>query len=83
MKKGSGKKTNAVESLVTVRTVDGSVLRGKINLGEGNRVSDIFIQSGTQFLVLYDVITQSSESKVLVVNKSHIVWVEPEEKAVS
>jgi len=83
MKKGTGKKTNAVESLVTVRTVDGSVLRGKINLGEGNRVSDIFIQSGTQFLVLYDVITQSSESKVLVVNKSHIVWVEPEEKAVS
>jgi len=83
MKKGTGKKMNAVESLVTVRTVDGSVLRGKINLGDGNRVSDIFTQSETPFIVLYDVVTQSAESKVLVVNKNHIVWVEPEEKAVT
>ena len=83
MSKGTGKKKIASESLVTVRTVDGSVLRGKLNLGEGNRVSDIFTRSENPFIVLYEVVTQSPESKVLIVNKNHIVWVEPEEKSVS
>ncbi|MBN1614036.1 MAG: hypothetical protein JW950_06180 [Deltaproteobacteria bacterium] len=83
MKKVTGKKKITAESLVTVRTVEGSVLRGKLNLGEGNRVSDIFTHSENPFIVLYDVVSQSAESKVLVVNKNHIVWVEPEEKSAS
>jgi hypothetical protein len=79
MKKGTGNRSKVSESLVSVKTVDGSVLRGKINLGDGKRVSDIFTQSETSFIVLYEAVTQSSESKVLVINKNHIVWVEPEE----
>ena len=81
--KSTVKKTAKVtESLVSVKTVDGSLLRGKINLGNENRVSDIFTQSDTSFIVLSDVTSQSAESKVMIINKNHIVWVEPEEHAI-
>ena len=83
MRKGIGRKAKVSESMVSIKTVDGSLLRGKVNLGDGKRVSDIFTQSETPFIVLYDTVTQSAESKVLIVNKNHIVWVEPEEQAAS
>jgi hypothetical protein len=83
MKTGSKKKTKLAESLVSIRTVEGSLIRGKINLGDENRVSDLFAKSKSPFVVLYDVTTQSSESKVMIINKNHIVWVEPEEGAAS
>jgi hypothetical protein len=81
LKTGPKKATKRVESLVSVKTVDGSLLRGKIYLGEEKRVSDIFSKSKSPFVVLYDVTSQSAESKVMIVNKEHIVWVEPEENA--
>jgi len=84
MKSGSKKSAKKVtESLVSIKTVDGSLLRGKINLGDEKRVSDIFTKSKNTFVVLYDVTTQSADSKVMIVNKDHIVWAEPEENAVS
>ena len=81
MKSSLKKTTKITERLVSVKTVDGSLLRGKINLGDEKRVSDIFIQSANPFIVLYDVSSQSVESKVMIINKNHIVWVEPEENA--
>jgi ribosomal protein S3AE len=81
MKSMVKKTTKTTESLVSVKTVDGSLLRGKINLGDEKRVSDIFIQSESPFIVLYDVFSQSVESKVMIINKNHIVWIEPEENA--
>jgi hypothetical protein len=83
MKSRVKKTAKVTESLVSVKTVDGSLLRGKINLGNENRVSDIFTQSDNPFIVLSDVTSQSAESKVMIINKNHIVWVEPEEHAVS
>jgi hypothetical protein len=78
----SAKKTAKItESLVSVKTVDGSLLRGKINLGDEKRVSDIFTKSINTFIVLTNVSSQSVESKVMIVNKNHIVWIEPEENA--
>ncbi len=82
MKAGSKKSAKKIaESLVSIKTVDGSLLRGKINLGDEKRVSDIFAKSRNSFVVLYDVASQSAESKVMIINKEHIVWVEPEEDA--
>jgi hypothetical protein len=81
MKSSAKKTTKIAESLVSVKTVDGSMLRGKINLGDEKRVSDIFIQSVNPFIVLFDVSSQSVESKVMIINRNHIVWVEPEENA--
>jgi len=81
MKSGAKKTAKITESLVSIKTLDGSLLRGKITRGDKNRVSDIFIQSDNPFIVLYDVSSQSVESKVMIINKNHIVWVEPEEHA--
>jgi hypothetical protein len=81
MKPNAKKTAKITESLVSVKTLDGSLLRGKINLGDEKRVSDIFIQSDKPFIVLYEVSSQSVESKVMIINKNHIVWVEPEENA--
>ena len=70
------------KSDVSIKMVEGSVLRGKMTLETGKRVSDIFTQADNPFVVLCDVMgSQGTGSKVMIVNKNHIVWVEPEEDA--
>lgn len=67
---------------VTLRTVDGHALSGNINLGVNERLSDIFTKEPKPFVVLYDVTLDGGTGgagKVLFVNKSHIMWAEPEE----
>jgi len=64
---------------ITVRTTDGSTLMGKISLGIKQRVSDLFTKTETPFVVLFDVEHREATGKVLIINKNHIVWVEPEE----
>lgn len=67
---------------VTIRTVEGHGLSGKINLGRNERLSDIFTRGERPFIVLYDVTFDGGKGgvgKVLFVNKKHIVWAEPEE----
>ncbi len=63
---------------VTIKTVDGGMLQGKVNLGAERRVSDIFTKSNNPFVVLFDAAYTGGTGKVLIVNKSHIVWIEPE-----
>jgi hypothetical protein len=72
------KEYRVVTELITVRTVDGSTIRGNINLGVKERVSDLFTKSETPFIVLTGVTLAEGSRPVLFVNKSHIVWVEPE-----
>jgi hypothetical protein len=72
-------KKKKVPAEVTIRTVDGSILQGKINLGEKKRVSDVFTKSATPFVVLYEATYSGGSNKVLVINKNHVVWIEPEE----
>jgi len=64
---------------VIVRTVDGSTLLGKVNIGIKDRVSDLFTKTETPFIVLFDVENRDTSGKVLIVNKNNIVWVEPQE----
>ena len=67
---------------VTIRTVEGQGLSGKINLGLNERLSDIFTREDQPFVVLCDVTFhggKGGKGKVLFVNKRHIVWAEPEE----
>ncbi|OEU45820.1 MAG: hypothetical protein BBJ60_08740 [Desulfobacterales bacterium S7086C20] len=63
---------------VTIRTVDGSVLQGKVNLGKEERVSDVFTKSERQFIVLFNATYTGVSKKVLIINKAHIVWIEDE-----
>lgn len=62
---------------ITVKTTDGSTLTGQVNIGIKDRVSDLFTRSDSPFVVLSDVDTREGSGKILVVNKTHIVWVEP------
>jgi hypothetical protein len=64
---------------VTIKTIDGSTLLGKVNIGIKERVSDIFTKTDTPFIVLIDVEDRDIAGRVLFVNKNNIVWVEPED----
>ncbi len=64
---------------VTIRTIDGSTLLGKINIGIKERVSDIFTKTDNPFIVLFDVELRDTTGKVFFINRSNIVWVEPED----
>ena len=64
---------------VTIRTIDGSTILGKVNIGIKDRVSDIFTKTDNPFIVLFDVEHKDIAGKVLFVNKNNIVWVEPED----
>jgi hypothetical protein len=64
---------------ITVRTIDGSTLCGKVNIAAKERVSELFTRSDTKFLVMIDVLFKDSIGKTMFINKEHIVWVEPEE----
>jgi len=76
----SGKKKEIITGNISIRTVDGSVIRGKINLQDKERVSDALVGGGgSPYLIIFDASTSSVEKKVFIVNKQHIVWVEPED----
>ena len=64
---------------ISIKTSDGSTLVGKVNIGIKERVSDFFTKTENPFIVLIDVEHQDINRKVLFVNKSNIVWVEPED----
>jgi len=64
---------------VTVRTIDGTTLLGKVNIGIKDRVSDLFTKTENPFIVLFDVEDRDISGKVLFINKNNIVWVEPED----
>ena len=63
---------------VSIKTLDGTVIRGKVNLAYENRVSDLFTKMDDPFIVVFDAMyVGSPKKKVLVLNKQHIVWAEP------
>jgi hypothetical protein len=64
---------------VTIRTIDGTTLLGKVNLGIKERVSDLFTKTENPFIVLFDVEHRDISGRVLFINKNNIVWVEPED----
>ncbi len=64
---------------ITIRTVDGSTIHGKVNVSPEDRVSDLFISKEALFIVVVDVMSIDHTNKTLFINKNHIVWVEPED----
>ena len=71
---------------ITVKMVDGSLIRGKVNIFHGEevvqRVSDIFTKVGDPFIVMFDVTAEGKSGRVLIINKSNISWVSPEDEPV-
>lgn len=64
---------------ITVRTTDGSTLTGKINIGIKERVSDLFTKPEKPFIILLNSEQKDDPERVLIINKNHIIWAEPEE----
>ncbi len=63
---------------ITIKTTDGATLTGETNIGAQDRVSDIFNNSENQFLILTKSEHKGGSDKILIINKNHIVWAEPE-----
>jgi hypothetical protein len=64
---------------VNVKTLDGSVLNGKVNVGANSRASDLFARTDQPFVIMVDVQIEDVVHKTMFVNKDHVVWVEPED----
>lgn len=64
---------------VTVKMKDGTMITGKLNIRDYSRVSDFFRQAQDRYFVLSDAEHRGASGKVVIINKSEIVWAEPEE----
>ena len=64
---------------ITLKTSDGETIQGSVFLKPKYRVSDLFTKNESPFIVLVGALLRSGQDKTLIVNKDHIVWVEPEE----
>ena len=73
--------------LVVVKTIDGSLIRGNINLNSESlpmdRVSDLLIKGQNKFLIMYNATLGDRKDAAIIINKSQIVWVMEEEGAQS
>jgi hypothetical protein len=64
---------------VTIKTIDGSTVQGKVNISPNQRVSDLLKLQKGPFLVVVKASYADCTGKTLFINKSHIVWIEPED----
>ncbi|MGB5157827.1 DUF6812 domain-containing protein [Desulfobacterium sp. N47] len=76
-KKKPGTNYKAKYREVTIKTSDGAIIQGKINLSLNQRVSDIFTKSDAPFIVMVDAFSKEGEGKIMFINKRHIIWAEP------
>jgi hypothetical protein len=70
---------NTENRLVTVKTTDGSLICGNINLNSESlpmdRVSDLLIKGQNKFLIMYNATLDERKDSAIIINKSQIVWV--------
>lgn len=68
---------------ITIKLVDGSTIRGKVNLWSDEhmimRVSDIFTKIPDPFITIFDATIGEKKGRVAIINKNNIAWVVPEE----
>jgi len=56
---------------VEIQMITGGSRIGEINIGEHNRLSDLFLMNPTPFVVL-----KTSDGRTFIINKRQIVYVE-------
>ena len=64
---------------ITIRMTDGTTISGKVNIGIKERVSDLFTKPEKPFIILLNSDHKDDVERVLIINKEHIIWAEPEE----
>ena len=65
---------------VKVKLKDGTIIIGKLNIGEYARVFDYFRSSPDQYFILSDAEHDEQSGRVVIINKNEIVWAEPEDE---
>ena len=65
---------------VVVKVSDGSLVRGKVNIGENyHRLSDLFKRSNDAFIVVVSDESPECPNKVFFINKQYIIWAEAQD----
>ena len=60
---------------VEVKISDGSLIKGKVNIGENyNRLSDLFRHTNQTFITVVAEDFPESPKKVYFINKNYIIW---------
>lgn len=62
---------------IIVRLVDGTTFKGKTNIRDKNRLSDLLNKDESPFLIMFDVNMVGYEGKVVFLNKNQIMWASP------
>jgi len=67
------------KATVAVRLADGTTIKGSLNIGKYNRLSD-FLNSkdADPFLIIYEASMQGTAANVVIINRDHIAWAAPE-----
>ena len=60
-----------------IKLLDGTMIKGKTNMGSHNRLSDHLNRNESPFLVVFEVSLQGQTGKVLFINKNQIMWAMP------
>ena len=64
---------------VTVRLADGTTIKGLLNIGKYNRLSDFLnARDSDPFLIVYEASMPGTDGKVVIINRGHIAWAAPE-----
>ncbi len=61
---------------VTIKMTDGTIIRGKVNLKEVRRLSDLFRTLSENY---FPVVPEEGSKKVFIINKNYILWAESED----
>ncbi len=68
---------------VVLKLVDGTTIKGRLNLHHDEaviqRVSEIFTKLTDPFITIFEATVEGKTNRVVIVNKSNIIWVLPEE----
>ena len=62
---------------VLIRTINGETVTGQVNLGNKDRLSDMFLNSGEKFIILLKATCNDEPKEVMILNIDYIAWVEP------
>ena len=64
---------------VSVRLADGTTIKGSLNIGKYNRLSDFLNSKDAEpFLIVYDASMPGTMDKVVIINRNHIAWAAPD-----
>ena len=53
------------------------MIEGQLNLGTKDRLSDLFVNSTEQFLIVLKAKVGEENKEIMIINKNFISWIEP------